>query len=105
MTEKRFKYILFEGFEENGEPISNHEVAMRLNSLAEENKELRAKSSSWKITASEEISEKQELMKQNVKLKEENEQLKQQIDEMITVFENSGLDYHISDELNEILNR
>ena len=41
----------------------------------------------------------------NCKLKKENEQLKQQLDEMITIFENSGLDYHISDELNEILNR
>ena len=38
-------------------------------------------------------------------LSEENEQLKQQLDEMITIFEDSGLDYHISDELNEILNR
>jgi hypothetical protein len=39
------------------------------------------------------------------RLEKENEQLKQQVDEMITIFENSGLDYHISDELNEILNR
>ena len=39
------------------------------------------------------------------KLEDENEQLKQQVDEMITIFENSGLDYHISDELDEILNR
>ena len=39
------------------------------------------------------------------KLQKENGQLKQQVDEMISIFENSGLDYHISDELNEILNR
>ena len=36
-------------------------------------------------------------------LQEENKQLKQQLDEMITIFENNGFDYHISDELNEIL--
>lgn len=38
------------------------------------------------------------------KLKEENEQLTQQLNEMIDIFNDSGLDYHISDELEEILN-
>ncbi|MBO5180127.1 MAG: hypothetical protein J6B87_07285 [Clostridia bacterium] len=44
-----------------------------INKLHDENKELKGKASSWKITASEEISEKQELIKQIEKLKEENE--------------------------------
>ena len=35
---------------------------------------------------------------------EENKELKKQVDEMINIFNDSGLDYHISDELEEILN-
>ena len=37
-------------------------------------------------------------------LAEENKELKEQVDEMINIFNDSGLDYHISDELEEILN-
>ena len=42
--------------------------------------------------------------KENDKLKKENKELKKQVDEMINIFNDSGLDYHISDELEEILN-
>ena len=37
-------------------------------------------------------------------LREENEQLKQTIEEMIKIFNDSGLDYVLSDEMEEILN-
>jgi hypothetical protein len=37
-------------------------------------------------------------------LNDENKELKKQVDEMINIFNDSGLDYHISDELEEILN-
>ena len=37
-------------------------------------------------------------------LRKENKELKKQVDEMINIFNDSGLDYHISDELEEILN-
>ena len=36
-------------------------------------------------------------------LKEENEMLKKQLNEMIALFNESGLDYHISDELEDCL--
>ena len=48
-----------------------------LNELLKENIELKGKASSWKITASEEISEKAELIKQIAELKEENKKLEQ----------------------------
>lgn len=48
-----------------------------LNELLKENIELQGKASSWKITASEEISEKAELIKQIAELKEENKKLEQ----------------------------
>lgn len=37
-------------------------------------------------------------------LSEENEMLKEQLNEMIVLFDESGLDYFISDELEKILN-
>ena len=37
-------------------------------------------------------------------LAEENRLLREQLREMFDLFNNSGLDYHISDELEEILN-
>ena len=47
--------------------------------LRQENKELKGKASSWKRTASEEILEKQDLLKQIVELKEENKKLKKSL--------------------------
>lgn len=41
MTEKRFKYIMFDGFEDNGEYLNPQEVAKILNELYEENKEIK----------------------------------------------------------------
>lgn len=41
MTAKRFTYILFDGFEDNGEYITPHTVVEILNELHEENEELR----------------------------------------------------------------
>ena len=38
------------------------------------------------------------------RLEKENEQLKQTIEEMIKIFQDSGLDYVVSDEMEEILN-
>lgn len=46
-----------------------------LNELYEENQNLHGKASTWKITASEEIVEKEALMKQIVELKQKNRQL------------------------------
>lgn len=51
-----------------------------LNELSEENEQLKAKASSWKITCSQEINEKNVLFMKNRQLKEENEQLKQSND-------------------------
>ena len=48
-----------------------------LNNLLKENIELQGKASSWKITASEEIFEQGELIKQISEVKKENEELKQ----------------------------
>ena len=45
------------------------EAENKIKELSEENEQLKGKASSWKITASEEISEKQELMKQIVELR------------------------------------
>jgi len=50
-----------------------------LNELLKENIELQGKASSWKITASEEISEKAELIKQISELNEENEYLQKRL--------------------------
>ena len=52
-----------------------------------------------------EIEKKWQLEKSNyyVKIKEENEMLKNQLNEMIALFSESGLDYHISDELEDCL--
>ena len=45
-----------------------------------------------------------EVLNELIKLEKENKELKKQVDEMINIFNDSGLDYHISDELEEILN-
>ena len=45
-----------------------------------------------------------EVFNELIKLERENKELKEQVDEMINIFNDSGLDYHISDELEEILN-
>lgn len=50
-----------------------------LNELHEENKHLQGKTSSWKRTASKEISEKQKLVKRIVKLEKENKELQQEL--------------------------
>lgn len=41
MTEKRFKYIMFDGFEDNGEYLNPQEVVKILNELYEENKKIK----------------------------------------------------------------
>ena len=38
------------------------------------------------------------------RLEKENEQLKSTVEEMIKIFQDSGLDYVVSDEMEEILN-
>ena len=52
--------------------------------LQEENKELRAKASSWKITCSQESNEKNVLFMENRRLKDENEQLQLQLKNIST---------------------
>ena len=52
--------------------------------LQEENKELRAKASSWKITCSQESNEKNVLFMENRRLKDENEQLQFQLKNIST---------------------
>ena len=70
MTAKRFRYILFDGFEDYGEYISPNEVVNLLNALHEENKELKKENAQFDI-----------LIKNNqlayIDLEKENEQLKQ----------------------------
>lgn len=44
------------------------------------------------------------LFDKSKRLEKENKELKEQVNEMINIFNDSGLDYHISDELEEILN-
>lgn len=63
-----------------------------IDELKHENKELKGKASNWKITASEEIFEKEGLMKQIVELKEENKQLQQELFE--SEYENICERYH-----------
>lgn len=69
MSEKRFKYIAFDGFEDYGEFITPHQVVDLLNDLYDENMELKSKS---KI-----IYERDAYKRLYDDLKEENKQLKQ----------------------------
>ena len=64
---------------EKEDALNVFEMIDLLNELHDENQRLKGKVSSWKITASEEISEKQELMKQIVELKEENDRLNMEL--------------------------
>lgn len=43
MTEKRFTYIMFDGFEDNGKSLDKLDVLDLLNDLDEENKKLKIK--------------------------------------------------------------
>jgi len=43
------------------------------------------------------------MLNEGVMIVEENEQLKQTIEEMIKIFNDSGLDYMLSEEVEEIL--
>lgn len=78
---------------------------LKCRELEKENKELKQQHRKLQIDFNEACGIVYDLRESKLDLEDENEQLKQQVDEMITIFENSGLDYHISDELNEILNR
>jgi len=62
MTEKRFKYIIFDGFEDNGKEMSPQEVEETLNKFQE--------------LSMEDYKKIKRLEKENKELKEENEQLK-----------------------------
>ena len=87
MTMKRF--TITQDFEEHHRQIRDNgkiimgcfleaqaePIVKLLNELHEENQNLQGKASTWKITASEEIVEKEALMKQIVELKQKNRQL------------------------------
>lgn len=64
---------------ESKKRISNEKVLDLLNELYEENQSLKGKASSWKITASEEIMEQENLIKEVVGLKDEIKQLKKKL--------------------------
>ena len=82
-TEKNCYYTSLVFDNQTQEELGTSKVLELLNHLHEENISLKAKSSSWKITASKEGVEKAELMKQIVSLKEENEQLRKEHQEML----------------------
>lgn len=83
MSEKRFEVVLNE-FDEveyimDKEMMEDRDFAEFMSFveiLAKKNEELKAKASSWKITCSQEMNEKEDLIKQLIELKRENEQLK-----------------------------
>lgn len=79
--------------------LTEQEVVDKLNELAEENQRLKGRVSSWKITASDEISEKQELMKQIVKLKEENKILSDELEQAKAVIHKKWTEYLKKKEL------
>ncbi len=118
MTEKRFKFdrdtvatnlktpIIYDE-----ERMSIGEVLDKLNELHEKNKRLKQRSRIRREDHLETLNDLKRAYENNKKalnnierLEEENEMLKEQVGEMIDIFNNSGLDYHISDELEEILN-
>lgn len=82
-----------------------------LNELHEKNKRLEQRSKIRKDDYLETLNDLRRAYENNKKalnnierLDKENEILKEQVNEMIDIFNDSGLDYHISDELEEILN-
>lgn len=79
--------------------------------LKEENKKINQRLRIHKDDHLETLNDLERAYKNNIKalnnierLGEENDILKEQVNEMIDIFNDSGLDYHISDELEEILN-
>ena len=95
MSEERFR-VAYENYgawdKVLCKKLSYEELVDLLNSLTEENRDLKLEMR-WRI-------EKDEYY---VKLKEENEMLKKKLNEMIALFSESGVDYHISDELEDCL--
>lgn len=81
MTEKKrfFESMYWIIDREKGRKLQMYEIIDLLNEQDEEIKELKGKASSWKRTASEEMLEKQDLLKQIVELKEENKKLKKSL--------------------------
>lgn len=83
MSEKRFTIDIddenFAHILDNNTDIGQYNLCRLLNELHEENKHLQGKTSSWKRTASKEISEKQKLVKRIVKLEKENKELQQEL--------------------------
>lgn len=78
MTDKRFNYVAFDGFEDNGEYITPYEVVKLLNEQHETIQRLEKEKLDLSIYNQEnEIS----ALKEINKFKKENEQLKKAIDE------------------------
>ena len=87
MNEKRFNPSIFDSKHEVWDLLEqqaiiiedlekeNEQLRQALKDIEEEKEQLKSKASSWKITCSQEMNEKADLMKQLVSLKEENEQL------------------------------
>ena len=79
--------------------VSSKEVCKLLNNLTNDNEQLK-----------QQVAFLEEFIKTGVqyeyyqKIYEDNEQLKSTIDVMIKIFQDSGLDYVVSEEVEEILN-
>ena len=71
MSEKRFKYTAFDGFEEYGEYITPHQVVTLLNEYYEENMELKSESKM--------VCEREAYKKLCEHLEEENRQLEKRL--------------------------
>jgi len=109
MTEKR--YSLLYGIDENPyewDIIDNEKnsIIYQSNGIAICNELNELNDELGKLTSlySAKCKTEETLIKEGERLEKENKELKEQVDEMINIFNDSGLDYHISDELEEILN-
>ena len=103
MATKRFNYIMFDGFEDNGEYITHHDVANLLNEFYEENERLK---SEYKVLHTQyhdlkkfvennfdEYLTQEKLNRQIIKLSDENEQLKEQLSEAKTDEKQLGISF------------
>ena len=107
MTEKRFTIENVMEMKDNwninkrcyhfGNGFDANDCCNMLNELQEENKRLKSINQDYCNYIG-------DFEDDFIRLADENKELKKQVDEMVNIFNDSGLDYHISDELEEILN-
>lgn len=87
MTAKRFRYILFDGFEDYGEYISPNEVVNLLNTLYEENRELQRHLNVMRSGALTDDKRIKELYDENEQLKERNDRQYNQLKQLWELIE------------------